>query len=273
MDPVKNKTKAVSVPETKGGEKPGKSQPELPGQTQAFTRALAREIVKNLTTFGQLTTRPFRRPADDTPKSKKSLGENPVLVDTSVLIDGRIVAVVNSGFISGTLIITKFVLSEVQHIADSADPVRRSKGRRGLDVAGKLRSQKANPLVKTKVIPDDVENEREVDHKLVTLAKRHSTRLLTMDFNLAQLARAQGIKVMNINDLAQALKVALVPGEEAEVRISHEGKEREQGVAYLEDGTMVVVEDARSKIGMVIPVVIQKVHQTPAGQLFFAKLR
>jgi uncharacterized protein YacL len=160
----------------------------------------------------------------------------------------------------------------VQHIADSADSVRRVKGRRGLDVANKLKSQKINDRVKTKVINEDESTEKEVDHKLVKLAKKYSMRLITLDFNLAQLARAQSVKVMNVNDLAQAMKVALVPGEEGEIRIVHEGKERDQGVGYLDDGTMVVVEGAKNKVGLIVRIAVQKVHQTPAGQLFFAKL-
>jgi uncharacterized protein YacL len=240
-------------------------------QTAAFTRALAAEIVKNLTSIGQFTTRPFRRNRQS--KSKiPSFGENPILVDTSILIDGRIVPIVSSGFFTGTLLIPQFVLSEVQHIADSADSVRRVKGRRGLDVANKLKSQKINDRVKTKVINEDESTEKEVDHKLVKLAKKYSMRLITLDFNLAQLARAQSVKVMNVNDLAQAMKVALVPGEEGEIRIVHEGKERDQGVGYLDDGTMVVVEGAKNKVGLIVRIAVQKVHQTPAGQLFFAKL-
>lgn len=238
----------------------------------AFTQALAREIVKNLTNLGQLTTRPFRR-KDANGKKLKDLGENPVLVDTSVLIDGRILPIVNSGFFAGTILFPKFVLEELQHIADSPDSIRRAKGRRGLDIANKLKGQKANPLVKAKVIDDDVPEASEVDHKLVDLAKRWKTRLLTVDFNLAHLARAQGVKVLNINDMAQALKVALVAGEELTLKITHQGRERQQGVGYLPDGTMVVVDNGKDKVGTDVTVIVTKVHQTPAGQLFFARLR
>lgn len=253
----------------------GPKMPEtpLPRPTTAFTQALAREIVKNLHTFGQITARPFQRVR--TPKKTKTeaLGDFPILVDTSVLIDGRIVPIVNSGFISGTLIIPKFILAEVQHIADSSDIIRRTKGRRGLDVVSKLKGQKANERVKTKIIGDDPEEEKEVDHKLIYLAKKWGIRLLTLDFNLAQLARAQSVKVLNVNDLAQAIKVALVPGEEIRLRISHVGKEREQGVGYLDDGTMVVVDSAQYEVGKEVDAIITKIHQTPAGQLFFARLK
>lgn len=245
----------------------------LAGPTTAFTQALAREIVRNLTTLGQITTRPFRRKSNGEKKQAPALGEYPMLVDTSALIDGRILPIVNSGFFIGTLLIPQFVLGEVQHIADSADSLRRAKGRRGLDVAGKLRWQKANPFLKTKIIKEDIEEVKEVDHKLVALAKRWRVRLITIDFNLAHLARAQGVKVLNINDLAQAIKISIVAGEELTVKITHEGKERDQGVGYLTDGTMIVVDNARDRVGADVVVVVTKVHQTPAGQLFFARLR
>ena len=168
----------------------------------------------------------------------------------------------------------------MQHIADSSDSLRRAKGRRGLDVIGKLKWQKANPLLKVKFISDDPKDVAEVDHKLVALAKKwhampvgKNIRLLTVDFNLAQLARAQGVSILNIFDIAQALKLTLVPGEELTIKIAHEGKERSQGVGYLGDGTMVVVDDAKDKVGTDLAVVVTKIHQTPAGQLFFARLK
>jgi uncharacterized protein YacL len=164
-------------------------------------------------------------------------------------------------------------LGEVQHIADSADALRRAKGRRGLDVVNVLKSQRNNPLVTTKLVSDNEPGTKEVDQKLVNLGKQWKVPLLTVDFNLAQVARANGVKVLNINDLAQALKIALMPGEEMTVKITHEGKERQQGVGYLSDGTMVVVEDTRGRVGQDVVALITKVHQTPAGQLFFARLK
>jgi len=239
----------------------------------AFTQELAREIVRNLTAFGKLTVRPFQKHPQSKKKPTAPVCEYPVLVDTSVLIDGRILPIVNSGFMAATLIIPQFVLQEVQHIADSADMLRRTKGRRGLDVVNAIKNQKVNPGVKVKIITDDPQDVKEVDLKLVYLAKLWKTRLLTVDFNLAQVARAQGVKVMNINDLAQALKVSLISGEELRVLISHVGKERNQGVGYLVDGTMVVVEDTKDRVGQEVVAIIIKVHQTPAGQLFFARLK
>ncbi|MBI5620946.1 PIN domain-containing protein [Candidatus Gottesmanbacteria bacterium] len=239
-----------------------------------FTKALAREIVRNLANLGAMTAKPFQRtPKMETPQSRETIGDYPIVIDTSILIDGRILPIVNSGFIVGTLVIPQVVLGEVQHIADSADAVRRAKGRRGLDVAGKLKGQKANPLVKIKVVTDDAPEMNEVDHKLTALAKRWDAKLMTVDFNLAQYARAQGVKVLNVNDLAQALKMAIVPGEELTIKITHAGKEREQGVGYLSDGTMIVVDQARSLVGQEVAVVIMKIHQTPAGQLFFGRLK
>jgi uncharacterized protein YacL len=244
-------------------------QPPPVKPTPAFTRALAAEIVKNLAALGEITARPFQHKKPTPPP----LGEHPLMVDTSVLIDGRILPVVNSGFVAGTLVIPEFILAEVQHIADSADPLRRAKGRRGLEVVGKLKGQKANPMAKVLVVSEDMPGVAEADRKLVALAKKWNTRLLTIDFNLAQMARAQNVKVLNVNELAQALQVALVPGEQLNIRIAHVGREREQGVGYLADGTMVVVDNAKDKVGQEIMVVVTKVHQTPAGQLFFARIK
>jgi len=232
----------------------------------AFTRALAAEIVKNLTSLGRFTAWPFSR--HEEPAKPVVLGEYPILVDTSIFIDGRIFAIVNSGFLTGTLIIPRFVLGELQHIADSDDSLRRAKGRRGLEMVNKIKNKK--------IVDADLPEIKEVDHKLVALARqweKQNPRLLTVDFNLAHVARAQNVKVLNINDIAQALKISLMPGEEFTVKITHVGKEREQGVGYLPDGTMVVVDDAKDKVGTDVLVIVTKIHQTPAGQLFFARIK
>jgi uncharacterized protein YacL len=244
--------------------------------TAAFTRELAREIVKNLTAFGKLTTYPFRKAVPEEPITDQTVptGDRPILVDTSVLIDSRIVPVVQSGFFVGTLVIPQFILGELQHIADSDDAIRRAKGRRGLEVVTTLQRQKVNDRVTVKVVGAiGVGGTTDADGKLVRLAKLWSIPLMTVDFNLAQVARANGIKVFNLGDLSQALKVALIPGESVTVKITHLGKERAQGVGYLSDGTMVVVEDAKEKVGSDVSVSITKVHQTPAGQLFFGKIK
>jgi uncharacterized protein YacL len=261
-----------------GTKKPVAPIPVAAKPPAEFTRALAAEIVKNLTSIGRFTARPFIRHKDAKAVTTKEevLGEYPILVDTSVLIDGRILAIANSGFVSGTFIIPQFILGELQHIADSEDSLRRAKGRRGLDIVNKLKGQKVNKLLYVKVVSSDPVEIKEVDAKLVALAKRWSNqrvRLLTVDFNLAHVARAQGVKILNVNDIAQALKVSLMPGEEFTVKITHEGKERAQGVGYLPDGTMVVVDGARDRVGQDILVIVTKVHQTAAGQLFFARIK
>lgn len=238
-----------------------------------FAALVAREIVKNLSSLR--VVRPFSKdiPIEGLAEIPTPEGHNLMLIDTSVLIDGRILPVINSGFISGTLLVPKFVLGELQHIADSSDSLRRAKGRRGLTIVQKMIDQKVNNLVVTKIIQDDIESIKEVDHKLAALAKKWKTKLLTVDYNLGQLARAQGVKVLNLHDLAQAIKLSILPGEELHLKITHEGKEREQGVGYLPDGTMVVVDQAKDKVGIEIVVIVSRIVNTPAGQLFFARLK
>lgn len=238
-----------------------------------FASMVARELMKNLSMLRP--SKPFVRDLqiDEIGDIPAPEGQNLTLIDTSVLIDGRILPVVNSGFMSGTLLVPQFVLGEIQHIADSSDSLRRAKGRRGLDIVQKLMNQKVNDMVVTKVIKDDIPTIPEVDHKLAALAKKWKTKLITVDFNLAQLARVEGIKVLNVHDLAQAIKLAVMPGEELTIKITHEGKEREQGVGYLPDGTMVIVDNAKQKVGLELVVVISRIVNTPAGQLFFARLK
>lgn len=245
--------------------------PDFTKPTTDFTKTLAAEIVKNLVAIGRFTRPTFKEVP--LPQDLASLGERPTFVDTSVLIDGRILPLVNSGFFAGSLIVPKFVLTELQHIADSSDPVRRTKGRRGLDIVEKLQKQKVNPDVSIVITSVDPKETGEVDHKLIDLSKSYHASLMTVDFNLAKLARVQGVRVLNLGDLSQALKLMSVPGEELVVKITHEGKERQQGVGYLPDGTMVVVDDAKTLVGSEITAILTKVHQTPAGQLLFARLK
>jgi len=268
MSLMKKRAKEIEIPKKRS------SFESFTKPTAEFTKALADEIVKRLT-FGRYPTQ-TGKPQE--PEKPPELGEYPILVDTSVLIDGRILPIVNSGFLTGTLLIAQFVLGEVQHIADSSEAIRRTKGRRGLDVVGKLRWQKANPLLKTKIIEHDLPEVKEVDHKLVALARKWHVisphiRLLTVDFNLAHLARAQSVNVLNVHDMGQALKVSLVPGEELTIKIAHAGKEQAQGVGYLTDGTMVIVDNTADKVGVDVVAVVVKIHHTPAGQLFFARLK
>ena len=191
------------------------------------------------------------------------------LVDTSVLIDGRIADICMSGFIEGTLLIPRFVLKELQNIADSADIVRRAKGRRGLDILKSL--QENTYQVSVSIIEDNPGNSREVDEKLVVLAKQHNARILTTDFNLNKVAQIEGVTVLNINDLANALKPAVLPDEIMEVKLIKEGKEATQAVGYLDDGTMVVVDNGRSYLGRNVQVLVTSVLQTSAGRMIFAR--
>ncbi|MGI6140010.1 MAG: PIN/TRAM domain-containing protein [Candidatus Hydrogenedentales bacterium] len=191
------------------------------------------------------------------------------LVDTSVLIDGRIADICLSGFIEGTLLIPRFVLKELQNIADCSDIIRRAKGRRGLDILKALQ-ESAYP-VGVSIIEDNPGNSREVDEKLVLLAKQYNARIFTTDFNLNKVAQIEGVVVMNINDLANALKPAVLPDETMEIKLIKEGKEPTQAVGYLDDGTMVVVDNGRGYLGRSVQVLVTSVLQTSAGRMIFAR--
>lgn len=191
------------------------------------------------------------------------------VVDTSVLIDGRIADICASGFVEGTLLIPRFILKELQNIADSADIVRRAKGRRGLDILKTL--QEGNYPVVISIIEENPESIKEVDEKLVALAKKYNARILTTDFNLNKVAQIEGISVLNINDLANALKPAVLPDELMEVKLIKEGKEATQAVGYLDDGTMVVVDNGKSYLGRNVEVLVTSVLQTSAGRMIFAR--
>jgi uncharacterized protein YacL len=194
--------------------------------------------------------------------------ERYVLLDTSVIIDGRIADVAQTGFITGTLLVPHFVLNELQHIADSSDVLRRNRGRRGLDILNRLQKDSVTPV---RITDMDVEDVREVDDKLIMLARQLSCPVLTNDYNLNRVAELQGVPVLNINELANAVKAVYLPGETMQIKVIQEGKEVGQGVAYLDDGTMIVVEDGRRYISQNIDVVVTKVLQTAAGRMIFAK--
>jgi uncharacterized protein YacL len=191
-----------------------------------------------------------------------------LLLDTSVLIDGRIVDIARTGFLSGTLIVPRFVISELHRVADSSDAQRRNRGRRGLS---KLNELQRDPTVAFKIIEDDVEELNEVDDKLIALAQRLNAPILTIDFPMNQVARAQGVDVLNINMLANAVRSAYIPGETFALRILQEGKEVGQGVGYLEDGTMVIVEHGREFMDRTIYVEVTKLINKEAGRIIFAK--
>ncbi len=191
-----------------------------------------------------------------------------VLLDTSVIIDGRIADICRTGFIQGELIVPLFVLNELQHVADSADTLRRNRGRRGLEILRQLQEESPVPVRLTEA---DVPKVREVDDKLIALAKQLNASILTNDYNLNRVAELQAITVLNVNELANAVKTVLLPGEDFAIHVLQEGKEHNQGVGYLDDGTMVVVEDGANYIGHTIDVTVTKVLQTAAGRMIFAR--
>jgi len=191
-----------------------------------------------------------------------------ILLDTSVIIDGRIADISNTGFVRATLLIPNFILFELQHIADSADPMRRGRGRLGLEVLTQLQNEAPIP---TQITDMDVSEVRDADSKLVAMARHLHCTIMTNDYNLNRVAELQGVSVLNINDLANAVKITSLPGEELKVKIIQEGRENDQGVGFLPDGTMVVVEDGRNLINKTLNVTVTKVLQTSAGRMIFAK--
>ena len=198
----------------------------------------------------------------------KGSGEDLILVDTSVIIDGRVADICETHFISGQLILPRFVLKELQLISDSSDPLKRNRGRRGLDILNRI---KGNPNVRVKINEMDFPEFNTVDAKLVKMAQVVNAKVFTNDYNLNKVAELQGVKVLNINDLANALKPIVMPGEIMQVKILKEGKEHDQGVAYLDDGTMVVVDNGRRRIGQTVTVTVTSVLQTQAGRMIFAR--
>jgi len=208
-----------------------------------------------------------RRPSTE---ADRRAGEPRIVVDTSVLIDGRIAEIVESGFVYGTLVIPRFVLEELQHIADSSDTLRRNRGRRGLEILARMQRDPRTPI---EIVDDEAPAIAEVDAKLVEMAKRRGRVVLTNDFNLNRVAELQGVRVMNINSLANAVKPAVLPGEDLRVKVIQEGKEAGQGVGFLDDGTMVVVEGGARLIDRELDVSVTRVLQTVAGRMIFAQPR
>jgi uncharacterized protein YacL len=201
---------------------------------------------------------------------KNPRSENPKILDTSVIIDGRIADITETGFVEGTLIIPQFVLSELQHIADSSDSIKRTRGKRGLEILHRIQKQVD---VDVNIVDTDFPGVKEVDAKLIELAKEVQGKIVTNDSNLNKVAELQGIEVLNINELASSLKPVVLPGEEINVKILKEGKESGQGVAYLDDGTMIVVDNGKRQMGKTVDVIVTSVLQTPAGRMIFARLK
>jgi uncharacterized protein YacL len=191
------------------------------------------------------------------------------ILDTSAIIDGRIADVVGTGFLDGTLLVPEFVLRELQIVADSSDSSRRQRGRRGLEI---LQKMQANPALAVQIIEDDFPQLREVDLKLIELAKKKAAPVVTSDFNLTKVAQLHRVQVLNLNDLANSLKPLVLPGEKMNIVVLKEGKEYNQGVGYLDDGTMVVVDHARRMIGRAVEITVTSVLQTASGKMIFGKL-
>lgn len=202
-----------------------------------------------------------------TKKVSKISEKSQILVDTSAIIDGRIADIAKSGFVPGKLLVPRFVLAELQNIADSEDSMRRSRGRRGLEMLNIIRE---NPAVELDIIEENPEDVKEVDHKLVRIARDYGTDILTTDYNLNRVATIEQVKVLNINELANAIKAVVIPGEEMKVKVVQKGKEKNQGLAYLEDGTMIVVERGDKLLGKEVSVEVTRIFQTVAGKMIFA---
>ncbi|MCI8341741.1 MAG: TRAM domain-containing protein [Firmicutes bacterium] len=201
-------------------------------------------------------------------KIKNSTSGRPKILDTSVIIDGRILDILKTGFIEGKIIIPNFVLEELRHIADSADSLKRNRGRRGLDILNEIQKQTA---VNVEIVDFSTKEVLEVDSKLLKMAEKIDAFVVTNDFNLNKVAEFQGVRVLNINELSNAIKPVVLPGEEMQVTVIKSGKEQGQGVAYLNDGTMIVVEGGNKYIGELINVVVTSVLQTAAGRMIFTK--
>jgi len=204
------------------------------------------------------------------PKPKVRIRPDIAIVDTSVLIDGRIEGIAKSGFITGTLVVPKFVLNELQLVADSRDALKRNRGRRGMKI---LQGLKANSHFKLEMPDNDYPEIREVDAKIIALAKERQANILTVDYNLNRVAEIQNIFTLNINELANSLKPAVLPGETIEVLVVQRGKERDQGVGYLDDGTMVVVENGIKFMRQNVQGIVSRIFQTDAGRMIFVRLK
>ena len=246
---------------THDGDGRGIPMPELPAK---LVQSLADEVAKNV--INRLPNIPRREPRS---KKQKKV-ENAVFLDTSAIIDGRVFDVINLGVLTGVVMIPESILLELKHIADSQDLVKRERGRKGLDLLDKLKKSKS---IKVIHVPEK-ESEtspKEVDDKLIEIARVNKGRLITCDYNLEKKASISGVIAININSLANYLKIKAVPGEALHVKVLHIGKDTTQGVGYLDDGTMLVVEHASSEVGKEIDVIVSRVIQTSAGKILFSK--
>ncbi len=261
-DPIKEVTKEI-LEEKKDDDK--KAQAFSPG----LIGAIADEVSKTLLTrLPNMVSRPRAKK-----KVKKATKiENGIFLDTSAIIDGRIFDVIYSGLLNGTIVLTPNILLELKHLADTQDTVKRMRGRKGLESLENLRKSKK---IKVMVLPEEQEKpyraNTEVDEQLTKIAKFHKGKIITCDYNLEKKASIDGVTVINMNALANSLKVIAVPGESLHINVSHKGKDPTQGVGYLDDGTMIVVEEGSGEIGKTIDVVVARIIQTATGRILFAK--
>lgn len=235
-----------------------------------FVSVLAEEVAKTLVKrLPGLIPHPKSKGLNSKKKIRGLTEKNPIFLDTSAIIDGRIFDIISLGLFTGTFVVLDSILLELKHIADSKDLVKRVRGRKGLDLLERLKKGKRNKFI---VLPDSEDlKSKEVDEKLIQTSKSHKGRIITCDYNLEKKATISGILTINVNTLANYLKITAVPGEALHISILHKGKELSQGVGYLDDGTMLVVEDASSDLGKTVDVVVSRVIQTTAGRILFAK--
>ncbi|MDO4542460.1 MAG: PIN domain nuclease, partial [Bacillota bacterium] len=219
--------------------------------------------------IGKAIYRTAKAPREKTFK-KEHRTVAPAILDTSAIIDGRIADIYRTGFIESPLLLPNFVLDELKRVADSPDPMKKNRGRRGMDILSELQKDYPNAIT---MVDKDYEEIKEVDIKIIRLAVEMKARIYTNDYNLNKMAQVQNVTVMNVNDLANAVKTVVLPGEEIITRVLKEGKEADQGIAYLDDGTMIVVEGGRAFVGVTLTVVVTSVLQTSAGRMIFAKAK
>lgn len=245
----------------------GKPVGRLPRFPQGFVSSIADEVAKTLAKMPRFNR--SKRKSNSKKKIRGLAEKNPIFLDTSAIIDGRIFDVIWLGIFTGTFVVLESILLELKHIADSQDMVKRARGRKGLDLLEKLKKGKRNKFMVLQDIEDS--NHREVDEKLILSAKNYKGRIITCDYNLEKKATISGVLAINVNTLANHLKITAVPGEALHISILHKGKEITQGVGYLDDGTMLVVESASEDLGKTVDVVVSRVIQTTAGRILFAK--
>ena len=246
---------------TQGSDSRGINMPDLSAK---LVQSIADEVAKNVAS--RLPSIPRRSPRS---KKQKKV-ENAIFLDTSAIIDGRVFDVINMGVLTGIVMIPESILLELKHIADSQDVVKRERGRKGLALLDKLKKSKAIKVIHVPEKESEI-SPREVDDKLIDIAKANKGRLITCDYNLEKKASISGVIAININTLANHLKIKAVPGEALHVKVLHVGKDTTQGVGYLDDGTMLVVEHASSEVGKEIDVIVSRVIQTSAGRILFSK--